>query len=74
MVGAVIFKVKEFFMEDSRVCFLYDILFDLAVFLVVSITRMDLSICVSVTRFSIWRLKGLLGFFFVSKKVLGCGQ
>ena len=39
LVGAVIFKVKEFFMEDSRVCFLYDILLDLAIFLVVSITR-----------------------------------
>ena len=38
----------------------------------------DLSICVlsifaSVTRFSIRRLKGLMGFVFVSKKVLCCG-
>ena len=37
MVRAVIFKVKEFFMERG-VCFL-DILLDLAVFLVVSVTR-----------------------------------
>ena len=40
MVGAIIFKVKEFFIEDSKVYFLYDILLDLVIFWVVSITKM----------------------------------
>ena len=39
MVRAVIFKMKEFFIEDSRVCVFFDILSDLVIFLVVSITR-----------------------------------
>ena len=33
-----------------------------------------LSICILVMRFSTQRLKGLMGFVFVSKKVLYCGQ
>ena len=59
---------------------MYDILLDLAVFFVVSITKVVdlsicvLSICISVTRFSIQKLKGLMEFVFVSKKVLCCGQ
>ena len=39
MVRVVIFKVKEFFMGDNRVCVFFDILLDLVIFLVVSITR-----------------------------------
>ena len=44
------------------------------VFKVVDLSICVLSICISVVRFSIWRLKGLIGFGFVSKKVLFCGQ
>ena len=61
-------------MEDSRVYVFF------MIFWVVSITRVGvlrggdlsicvLSICISVMRFSIWRLKGLMGFvcFFQRK-------
>ena len=44
------------------------------VFEVVDLSICVLSICISVTIFSIWRLNGLMGFVFVSKKVLFCKQ
>ena len=44
------------------------------VFEVVDLSICALSICILMTRFSIQRLKGLMGFVFVSKKVLCCGQ
>ena len=44
------------------------------VFEVVDLSICVLSICISVMRPSILRLKGLIGFVFVSKKVLFCGQ
>ena len=60
-------------------CFWNCLIFDCfnnqgGVFEVVGLSICVLSVCISVMRFSIWRLKGLMGFVFVLKKVLFCMQ